>query len=294
MSLPNVQHSAVKDKIPAIMKCVHIANTNNTKPGCQHKVKFLATIDLNYDLYKKLINNMSYKATIKVHGSCCLIAKDKTGKVRLLKRRDIKSSNQKIPETWIETGTSSNNHRIGFMPLETTDKWEYDVHPVRNDAKINAKGEQLYDTSKIRVLTLSDNHKTLVYDYVDITTLENKSVELLGPKIQGNSHKLKYHCVIVHGLLIASNFPNLHKIALENKNKMGNIINDNKLNTDYLVSDNPFEQPEWLVNWMKTDPQAEYAEGVVIHMEDGTMYKIHRHHLNIKWKMEKPLIMYPI
>jgi hypothetical protein len=30
-----------------------------------------------------------------------------------------------------------------------------------------------------------------------------------------------------------------------------------------------------------------YLEGVVLHLENGTMFKIHRHHLDLEWSVDK-------
>lgn len=262
------QNAPVKDKIPSFMLCKHQEDTKTEKSG-REGLKYLAKAEFKPEFHKKLLEGQKYEATVKVDGTCCLIGKDSSGKVCILKRRDIKpyrKKPQKIPDTWVQTGADGGKHIIGFMPIEDGDKWHYDAHPVQDE---NVKGVKRYDTSKIRVLTIAECGKKLEYQIVDIETLDGKSVELMGPKFQANPHKLEHHCVMVHGLIKLSDCPDLHKIAQD-------------------------DTPLLLTNWVQDTLSSNFIEGIVMHMEDGSMFKIHCHHMNMKWGDTKPLIEFPL
>ena len=110
---------------------------------------------------------MFYRITAKIDGTCCRI---KNGKLQ--KRRDIKKG-RKIPLDWEET---SNNmgHQIGFMPIDKNDKWHLDC--------MTSNGENINVLKKIG--------RSIAIINTPITELEGKTVELIGPKIQGNPHKV--------------------------------------------------------------------------------------------------------
>lgn len=43
---------------------------------------------------------------------------------------------------------------------------------------------------------------------IPIKDLEGKTVEFVGPKVQGDPHKIGVHCVIPHGTFELNGFPN--------------------------------------------------------------------------------------
>ena len=108
----------VKGKIPCIYECEIIDAPSKKKNRTTRKR--LAINKLNTD-YERDLNNQDlyYRITAKIDGTCCQI---KNGKLQ--KRRDIKKG-RKIPSDWEET---SNNmgHQIGFMPIDKNDKWHLD------------------------------------------------------------------------------------------------------------------------------------------------------------------------
>jgi len=165
---------------------------------------------------------------------------------KLMKRRDIKPG-KFIPKTWIQTGIDKGKHLIGFMDLEKYDKWYYDAH-FKND-------DDSYDLTKIKLLR-NDNGK-MIYEYVDVDKLNGFSVELIGPKFQNNPHNVMHHCIVVHGSIVLSDFPPL------------------TLLTQTLRND--------ICDWMVTSEKAKFIEGIVVHFENGEKYKLHRHHLDMKW-----------
>ena len=90
--------------------------------------------------------------------------------------------------------------------------------------------------------------------------MEGKSVELIGSKIQGNPHKVNKHCVYLHGSIELGGFPN-------------------DFNRDELK--------EWFTN----NDKCKYFEGIVVHFSNGNLYKLHRHHLDLKVENGYPSLM---
>lgn len=163
---------------------------------------------------------------------------------KLLKRRDIKPGKM-IPKNWIQTGVDKDKHLIGFMELEKGDKWHYDAHYKNDDG--------IYDFTRIRLLH-NDNGK-MRFDFIDVDKLNGLSVELIGPKFQNNPHNVMHHCVVIHGSIVLTDFPLLTSTTSKNE----------------------------IYHWMTTSEKAKFIEGIVVHFENGEKYKLHRHHLDMKW-----------
>lgn len=230
----------VLGKIFTIFKCETVEGKSN-KPDRDRK--FLATNELLESFKDALESGTKFVVTGKVDGTCCLI-KDSI----FMKRRDIKNG-RKIPPKWIETcGEDKNGHRIGFLPIESKgndDKWFREVITITDNL------------TTVKTLVIKDSK--LVIENVPIETLEGKTVEFVGPKVQCDPHGILEHCVIPHGIFELDNFP----------------------------CDFNFEQ---FVEWFKTDEKTQFFEGVVVHFENGQLFKIHRHHLDLPWNPEKRLV----
>jgi hypothetical protein len=235
----------VNDKISTILVCKNVPGSKSAKYGRTNE-KYLATNELHPELIKQLNNGAKYKVTGKVDGTCARVSNN-----TLQKRRDIKADRE-IPKDWEKTGTEgeSSGHLIGFMPLDKNDKWHNDCY---------TKTLTGYDTSFLNVLDLDDSKTKLEYKSVHVSHLNGHSVEVAGPKFQGNPHHLKMHCVMRHGVIEINDFPDLY---------------DYKSNTNILES---------IKNWFNTNKKALYFEGVVLHLDNGVMFKIHRNHLDLKW-----------
>ena len=67
------------------------------------------------------------------------------------------------------------------------------------------------------------------------------------------------HCVTLHGDILLNNFP------------------------DLTQSDSDLLQR--IKDWFDSSDQGPFLEGVVIHLDDGSMFKLHRHHLGMKWNV---------
>lgn len=242
----------VEDKISSILLCEHVKDTITTKPD-RAGAKYLATNKIYPELLDKLKNGIKYRPTGKIDGTCCNI---KDG--RIWKRRDLKSEREK-PHDWIMTGKQPDNttgHLIGIMPLDKGDVWHLDCYVKKSE---NTK-TKTYIMEKIMILDLNKEGNGLEYKEIDTESLNGCSVEIMGPKFQKNPHKLKMHCVMKHGIITLNDFPDLtHYI-----DNSSDILNDIK-------------------NWFTNSQQGPYLEGVVLHLDDGSMFKLHRHHLDMKW-----------
>ena len=246
-TMPILIANTVLDKIPAIYICETV-DGDSLKPG--RSTKYLATKKLNPVFEALLTSGVPYSVTGKVDGTCCLVRNYK-----LMKRRDIKPK-KKIPVGWVETGkpkahvksksgtvirTKKPPHRIGFMDVSldsSDDKW------LRTALKV-----------KVRVVylkTLVKKYGKLFIEWVNIEDLNNISVEMVGPKIQLNTHKLDQQCAIPHGMFVLKGCPK---------------------DFDYDI----------LVEWFKTDDHTKYFEGIVVHFKTGEMFKLHRYHLDMEW-----------
>lgn len=259
----NVKSCAVTDKIGTICLCAHAEGTTTEKSD-RDGPKYLAKNEFFAEVLQLLKDGVAYKATGKVDGTCAIITNGK-----LNKRRDIKNG-MKIPPTWVRTGSSERkDHMIGFLSTVVTcpdDKWFIDCHPKTDGVN--------RDTSRIMSLCLNTDGSGLEYRNVDISSLNNKTVEVMGPMVQSNKHKLKMHCVMEHGLLTLKNFPDLKRhIDLNSPNGTGeNLLTD-------------------LKNWFLTNEQGRYFEGIVLHFENGKMFKLHRNHLDLKWDSNSTLAL---
>lgn len=268
----SVASSNVKDKIGAILICQNVPGTASAKFGRTGE-KYLATQKLSHDLAALIRIGVKYKATGKVDGTCALIT---NGAIR--KRRDIKppegKKKQVIPEGWIQTGIERTpGHLIGFMPLDKGDKWHLDCH---------VKTPTGYDMKMINVLDLNDARTGLVYKQVAVESLDSHTIEVMGPKFQSNPHHLKMHCIMRHGLIELSEFPDLGEFLTGEgqADAIGSELSDSKCTGDALSA---------FKHWFTHSPQGPYLEGVVLHFENGQMFKIHRHHLDLEWSADATL-----
>lgn len=225
-----IQSNKITGKVSTIYRCEVVPGKSKKKGRDK---RFWAMPELYSGFEELLERGHKFKVTGKVDGSCCMV---KDGK--LLKRRDLKDDREE-PEGWTETSpVDKRGHRIGFMEAdhECEDKWHLDT---MNE-----------DKTEIRVMAFNDGKVSI--ETRPIEELNGMTVELVGPKVQGNPHKLKEHCVIPHGLFSLTGYPE-----------------------DFDLS--RFRE------WFRYDPVTKYFEGIVIHFDNGSSFKIHRHHLNMKW-----------
>jgi len=251
-----IKSNLVTDKIPAIFIC-GFTDQPSSKIGSDttQNREYIATSRLNEELKTLLDKNVKYKVTCKIDGTCGYI-----GSGQLFKRRDLKLGRNK-PKDWFDIGNNANEtntinhgavshnavghnavgHNVGFMPLEKCDIWHIDCFIDKERTNIN--------------ILAHGNSNNLVYKTININELNNKTVEIVGPKFNGNPHKLEKHAVVEHGLFEIGSFPKLTDTDLYNGIK----------------------------EWFQTSSIGKLIEGVVIHFESGDMFKLHRHHLRLPW-----------
>jgi hypothetical protein len=222
----------VLGKVRTIYQCELVSGMSGKHGRC---AKFLATHNLYEHFSNAVESGYVPCVTGKVDGECYYIRDN-----QLLKRRDLKAGRDK-PENWLETCPADNKgHRIGFMKLANNagDKWALSTLTYRDNKTF------------IKAVTIDKGY----FDIVDlpIEQLDGRTVELVGPKIQGNKHMLNVHCVIPHGLFQLTGFPK--KFCFDE-----------------------------FVKWFATDNKTRFFEGIVVHFNNGELYKIHRHHLDMEW-----------
>lgn len=197
---------------------------------------FKYELDDNKNYTGKVLNELkcnpsNYNVTAKIDGTCCYI---KDGKIH--PRLDLKTDKQKKnkPKDWFSLSEENfSNHMIGFRDLDIKkDKWHLSAI---NDEK---------------AMFISNKDNIYFYEERLISDFNNKSCELVGPKVNGNKHQLEKHAYIVHGDIVLDNVK------------------------WYDTND--------LSEWLKND--GKYYEGIVIHDFDNNIhYKCHREHLGLKW-----------
>jgi hypothetical protein len=260
----SIQSCMVVDKVPAIFNCEHVGGTQTEKFGRSGE-KYLATGRLNDELISYLTAGLSFKVTAKVDGTSMIV---KDG--RLLKRRDRKQKWDRkkkkkvlkdMPKSWVLTGVQTATHGVGYMPLEKGDTWFFDVfeRDLETPNEMDEIGHPLIGgepSTRVRVARIEEGR--LTYEYVELDELNNRSFELLGPRIQSNSHGLEHHALMEHGEIECSNYPD--------------------------ISSNTGESLlEEIREWHRNDPIGAAIEGIVLHFENGKMFKLHRHHLDMEW-----------
>jgi hypothetical protein len=258
----------VVDKVDPLFICAHVKDTETSKYG-RGGEKYLATNTLFPDLLTLLTNKTRYMATAKADGTSALVRDGK-----LWKRRDQKDKKSKMPPTWVLTGKQREKHAVGYMPIQAgskEDQWFWEVF----ETPLNPENQRVPENPRVRVLRPIEfmeqgsnncydmrNKKKLEAIYVDISELEGKTLELLGPKVQGNPHSLPFHVLMEHGIMECSTYPNL----LDE-----NLLKENLLNR--------------IKEWHTTDQIGMNIEGIVLHFETGDIFKLHRHHLDLVWNL---------
>ncbi|XP_034031790.1 uncharacterized protein C12orf29 homolog [Thalassophryne amazonica] len=220
-------------------------------------------------------------ATEKVDGTCCYVTTHK-GQPYLWARLDRKPNKQAekrfkkyqhsqksskgftwsveedfkiVPESWIPA------HRVKCLnghPMPDEQGHIPGWVPVDKDNKQYCWHSSVVDCKARKVLVLrptSDDEDTLEITTVPLADLLEQTLELIGTNVNGNpyglgSKKQPVHCLVSHGTLQIRNPPPVD-----------------------------FQQ---LLSWFQERPEGR-VEGIVWHCEDGTLMKIHRHHVGLKW-----------
>jgi hypothetical protein len=212
--------NVVLDKIPCLFKIEY------------DKVKKMTTVVSD----APAVVNVSQPLHVsrKLDGECCWF-QDKTGTP--MRRLDIKNG-KTPPADWVRTGElDDNGHTIGFIPIATDPSAKY-----MREALDMAKQEAVIlnrDTDTTRRMSWAE--------------LAGKTVEFVGPKVQGNPCKLSVHCFAIHGEI------------------------------EVPQAEVPFSSYVALQQHMRDHP-LEFEGYVGRVLATGELFKITRSHLGLPWK----------
>ncbi|XP_066505196.1 RNA ligase 1 isoform X2 [Hoplias malabaricus] len=236
---------SVQQKIPCVF-LTEVREEPSRKRDCQH-FQIVATENVNPLALESNID--CALATEKLDGTCCYVTTYNgfTWNVE----DDFKS----VPDSWIsahrvqhENGhpvPDEHGHIPGWVPVENTNK-QYCWHA----SVVN------YEEGLALVLRPHPEDEDLLEIVsVPLSELMEQTLELIGTNVNGNpyglgSKKHPVHVLAPHGILRVRNAP-------------------------------PVEYQQ-LYSWFQESHEGR-VEGIVWHCNDGTLIKVHRHHLGLKW-----------
>ncbi|KAG9335878.1 hypothetical protein JZ751_003535 [Albula glossodonta] len=268
---------SVQQKIPCVF-LTEVKEEPSRKRDCQ-QFQVVATENINP---KALESNIGCALpTEKLDGTCCYVSPYK-GEPYLWARLDRKPNKQadkrfkkfqhshksskeftwnveedfrNVPESWIpahgvqhlngQPVPDENGHIPGWVPVDKHNK-QYCWH----SSVVN------YEAGIALVLRpSSDNSELLEIAAVPLSELLEQTLELIGTNINANpyglgSKKQPIHLLVPHGILRIQNAPAVN-----------------------------YRQ---LAEWFQGCEEGK-VEGIVWHCNDGTLVKLHRHHLGLKW-----------
>ncbi|XP_072519042.1 RNA ligase 1 isoform X2 [Salminus brasiliensis] len=267
---------SVQQKIPCVF-LTEVREEPSRKRDCQFQV--VATENVNPVALESNIN--CALATEKLDGTCCYVTTYK-GEPYLWARLDRKPTKQAdkrfkkyqysqktckgftwnveedfraVPDSWVpahrvqhEHGhpvPDEHGHIPGWVPVEKTNK-QYCWHA----SVVN------YEAGLALVLRPHPEDEGLLeIASVPLSKLMEQTLELIGTNVNGNpyglgSKKHPVHVLVPHGILRVRNTP-------------------------------PVEYQQ-LYSWFQECHEGR-VEGIVWHCNDGTLIKVHRYHLGLKW-----------
>ncbi|XP_054475839.1 uncharacterized protein C12orf29 homolog isoform X2 [Anoplopoma fimbria] len=160
-----------------------------------------------------------------------------------------------VPETWIPAHRvkhhnghpvpDENGHIPGWVPVEKDNK-QYCWHASVVDSEARAA---------LVLRPCAEDEDMLEVASVQLADLLEQTLELIGTNVNGNpyglgSKKQPVHCLVSHGSVRIKSPPPVD-----------------------------FQQ---LCSWFQESPEGR-VEGIVWHCNDGTLIKVHRHHLGLRW-----------
>ncbi|XP_029615068.1 RNA ligase 1 [Salmo trutta] len=268
---------SVQQKIPCVF-LTEVKEEQSRKRECQ-QFQVVATENVNPIALESNID--CALATEKLDGTCCYVSIYK-GQSYLWARLDRKPTKQAdkrfkkhqyshksckdftwnvkedfktVPEFWVpahrvqhhngQPVPDDHGHIPGWVPVEKDNK-QYCWHSSVVD----------YDAGIALVLRPSaENEDLLEITMVPLADLLEQTLELIGTNVNGNpyglgSKKQPVHVLVAHGSVHIRNPPPV----------------------DY----------QQLCSWFQ-DSQEGRVEGIVWHCNDGTLVKLHRHHLGLRW-----------
>jgi len=163
-----------------------------------------------------------------------------------------------VPPGWTAAGSGlpdAGGHIPGWVPID----------PKTRTHCWHLSAVDLEDPGVALVLQPQSNSSGLEITVRQLSELDNCTLELIGTNVNANPYHLgsrqhPVHFLVRHGIL--------------------EITDD-------------LHTPENLVGWF--DTLAGAVEGIVWHCADDSLFKLHRHHLGLKWPIERPhLITVPV
>nr|XP_029523283.1 uncharacterized protein C12orf29 homolog isoform X2 [Oncorhynchus nerka] len=267
---------SVQQKISCVF-LTEVKEEQSRKRECQFQV--VATENVNPIALESNID--CALATEKLDGTCCYVSIYK-GQSYLWARLDRKPTKQAdkrfkkhqyshksykgftwnvkedfktVPESWVpahrvqyhngQPVPDDHGHIPGWVPVEKDNK-QYCWHSSVVD----------YDAGVALVLRPSaENEDLLEITMVPLADLLEQTLELIGTNVNGNpyglgSKKQPVHVLVAHGSVHIRNPPPV----------------------DY----------QQLCSWFQYSQEGR-VEGIVWHCNDGTLVKLHRHHLGLRW-----------
>ena len=246
------------------------------------------------------------KTTVKMDGTCCLVRNGQLWKrfdkklnragqeenrklQRLIRNKGkdnvelkfhVKKHYKDTPEGWVAADANAqvihsdyhnSQHIVGWVPVSSTDR--ADVWHAST----------VVDGKELKVLQLSpDNHAQLKVVHIDINApeIQNKTFELVGPKINGNLYQfpadVNQHFLIGHGSI---ELPQTEVSKFMTDSNDLSTVDVNKLLDWFKALENPYAQIEGLV-WHILHPDDDQVLGI---------YKVHQHHLGLEWPNTKAI-----
>lgn len=276
------------------MSCVFMTEVKeepSRKRDCQ-SFQVVATETLNPVAVDAEVE--SAVATEKVDGTCCYITSfrgqpylwarldrkpNKPAEKRFKKHQHLHRSSKgfswnveedfkSVPEAWIPAlGVKLSNNRPlpddsghipGWVPVELDSKqycWHSSVVDYELGSALVLRPSSLCDDDDEGGGGGRGRGETLEIAAVSLNELLEQTLELIGTNVNGNPYglgckKRPVHLLVSHGSLPVSD----------------------PLSLDHLS----------LKSWFQTQPQG-LVEGIVWHCSNGTLVKVHRHHLGLRW-----------
>ncbi|MFT7799700.1 uncharacterized protein C12orf29 homolog isoform X1 [Arapaima gigas] len=268
---------SVQQKIPCVFM-TELRDEPSRKHHFQH-FQVVASEKLNPRVERSQLE--CAVATEKLDGTCCYVSMYQ-GKPYLWARLDRKPNKQadkrfkkfqhsgknctefvwnveedfrSVPDSWISAHgvqfqngqpvPDENGHILGWVPVEKNNK-QYCWH----SSVVN------YEAGVALVLKPHvDDWELLEISAIPLSELLDQTLELIGTNISGNpyglgSKKKPIHLLVPHGAVPIKNAPPVNY--------------------------------QRLTRWFQ-DSEEGQVEGIVWHCNDGTLMKLHRHHLGLKW-----------
>ncbi|XP_060068287.1 RNA ligase 1-like [Ylistrum balloti] len=175
---------------------------------------------------------------------------------------EVPSDFKEVPEHWIPASgvpisngqpqPDANGHIPGWVPVDPKSR-QHCWHLTAVD---------LTHSIGLVLREKTDEGRKLQVDLVNLSELLGKTAELIGTHVNGNPYGIgnkatPLHLMVLHGSIKATVPCGLHL--------------------------------EEVRAWLEGNNSGR-MEGVVWHCESGSLYKLHRHHVNLPWPMKDPTL----